>query len=115
MSTRGSKVIGYFAYTSRTEVICTGIACVVSGSRRAMQQYLLEIYPDQKDSKTIKKTTFDEIKHGLQLGAAYAFDKASYRRFYPLARQAGFGVMEADFEKHKAAGERFLIIQLKNQ
>ena len=115
MSARRSKVIGYFAYASPTAVVCTGTACVVSGSRRAMQQYILEIDPDQRESRTIKKTTFDEIKQGLKLGGAYAFDKASYRRFYPLAKQAGLGVMEADFEKHKAAGERFLIIQLKNQ
>ncbi len=54
MSTRSSKVIGYFAYTSRTEVVCTGTACVISGSRRAMQQYLLEVYPDQKDSNTTR-------------------------------------------------------------
>jgi hypothetical protein len=46
------------------------------------------------------------------LGAAYAFDKGAYRRFYPLAKRAGLAVMEADFETHQAAGERFLIVQL---
>lgn len=114
---RHSKVIGYFAYESPTMMVCTGEACVIAGSRRAMTQYILEIDPQQRTRRTIKKTTFDEIKRGLELGAAYAFDKASYKRFYPLARGAGLGVMEADasrFEKHEAAEERFLIIQLQN-
>lgn len=113
MSTRRSKVIGYFAYASPAEVVCTGEACVISGSRRAMEEYILEIDPDRRETKTIRKTTFDEIKRGLLLGAAYAFDKVSYRRFYPLAKQAGLGVMQADFEKRKDEGFRFLIIQLK--
>jgi hypothetical protein len=85
VSARHSKVIGYFAYASPTEVVCTGDACVISGSRRAMEEYISEIDPDRRKIRTIKKTTFDEIKRGLLLGAAYAFDKTSYRRFYPLA------------------------------
>ena len=114
MSARHSKVIGYFAYASPTEVVCTGEACVISGSRRATEEYLSEIDPDRRKTRTIKKTTFDEIKRGLLLGAAYAFDKASYRRFYPLAKQAGLGVMEADFEKHEGEGYRFFTVQLKH-
>jgi hypothetical protein len=56
-------------------------------------------------------------KRGLELSAAYAFDKAAYKRFYPIARQAGLDVMaveEADFAKHEAAEERFLIIQMQS-
>lgn len=112
---RHGKVIGYFAYESPTRVVCTGAACVIAGSRRAMEQYLLEIAPHQRTRRTIQKTTFAEIKRGLELGGAYAFDKASYKRFYPLARGAGLAVPEADaadFEQHEAAEERFLIIQV---
>ncbi len=112
-----SKVIGYFAYESPTRVVCTGAACVIAGSRRAMTQYLLEIDPQQQTRRTIKKTTFAEIKHGLELGAAYAFDQAAYKRFYPLARRAGLGVMAADestFAQQETAAERFLIIQLQS-
>ncbi len=112
MSAWHSKVIGYFAYTSPTTVVCTGNACVISGTRRAMEEYVLEIDPHRRENRTIKKTTFDEIMKGLQLGAAYAFDKGAYRRFYPLAKRAGLAVMEVDFETHQAAGERFLIVQL---
>jgi hypothetical protein len=109
------KVIGYFAYESPTRVVCTGAACVIASSRRAMAQYLLEIDPQQRPHRTIQKTTFAEIKRGLELGAAYAFDQAAYKRFYPLARGAGLGVPEAndaDFAQHEAAVERFLIIQV---
>lgn len=112
---RHSKVIGYFAYESPTRVVCTGTACIIAGSRRAMEQYLLEIDPQQRPGPTIQKTTFAEIRHGLELGAAYAFDKAAYKRFYPLARGVGLAVPEADvadFDQHEAAAERFLIIQL---
>ena len=109
---RHTKIIGYFAYASATELVCTGEACVISGSRHAMEEYLSEIDSDRRTRRTIQKTTFDEIRRGLQLGGAYAFDELSYKRFYPLAKRAGLGVMEADFEQHKAAGERFLIIQL---
>ena len=77
---RHSKVIGYFAYESPTRVVCTGTACIIAGSRRAMEQYLLEIDPQQRPGPTIQKTTFAEIRHGLELGAAYAFDKAAYKR-----------------------------------
>jgi len=117
MSARHSKVIGYFAYESPTMLVCSGEACVIAGSRRAMTRYILEIDPNQQTRRTIKKTTFAEIKRGLELGAAYAFDKVSYKRFYPLARRAGLGVMKVDeaaFEKREAAGERFLIIQLQS-
>ena len=114
MSARRSKVIGYFAYASPTEVVCTGEACVISGSRRAMEEYILEIDPDRRKIRTIKKTTFDEIKRGLLLGAAYAFDKVSYRRFHPLAKQAGLAAMEADFENYDAYGFRFFTVQLES-
>jgi hypothetical protein len=40
-------------------------------------------------------------------------DKGSYRRFYPLAKQEGLDVKDADFEKHQAGGIKFLKIQLK--
>ena len=79
-----------------------------------MEEYLSEIDSDRRTRRTIQKTTFDEIKRGLQLGAAYAFDKVSYRRFYPLAKRAGLDVMEADFEKHQAEGYRFFTVQLKS-
>ena len=109
------KVVGYFAYGKPTEIICSGKACIIAGSRRAMEGYVAEVMPGQEQTHTIKKTTFGEIKQGLLLGAAYGFDEGAYKRFYPLARQAGLGVAEADFESQQAEGERYLIVQLDNK
>ncbi len=45
MTAQDSKVIGYFAYMSRGQVICTeGDACVISGSSDAMKSYVAEIH-----------------------------------------------------------------------
>jgi len=102
MPRRDSKVVGYFAYFSPAQVVCTDVdACVVSGSREAMEAYLAEAYPHTASKATVKKTRFGEILTGLQLSAAYGFDKESYARFYPLAIEAGLPVAAADFDDAK--------------
>ena len=99
---RDAKVIGYFAYMSAAEVICTDVdACVISGSSEAMERYVEELHPGQASKATVKKTRFGEIRLGMEMGAAYSFDQASYERFYPLAREAGIPVEWADFEEAK--------------
>jgi hypothetical protein len=100
-----------------TEVVCTGDAgdaCVISGSDRAMKAFLSEIDPDGQKRHTVKKTRFGEILRGLKLGAAYGFDEASYKKFYPLARKEGLPVEEADFNGMKVKGFRFFTVQLKS-
>ena len=114
MSKRDSKVIGYFSYSSPTEIVCTGNACVISGSNKSMRDYIDEIDPTGQKGNTIKKTRFGEILRGLKLGAAYAFDEESYGRFYPLARKEGLPVEEADFEKQRSKNFRFFTVQLKS-
>lgn len=114
MAERYSKVIGYFAYASAAEVVCTGNACVISGSEQAMRDYIKEIDPAGRKSRTIRKTRFGEILKGLQLGAAYAFDEDSYRVFYPLAKQEGLDVAEGDFKQKKAEGFRFFTVEFKS-
>jgi hypothetical protein len=116
MADRNRKVIGYFAFASPTEVVCTGDrgdACVISGSVRTMKEYVKEIDPDGQKKRTIKKTLFGEILSGLKLGAAYAFDEESYKKFYPLARKEGLNVSEADFNEMKSKNFRYFTIQLK--
>ena len=112
MSSRAAKVVGYFAYRRKTEIVCTGQACIIAGSRQKMKGYLGELYPEGWREYRIKKTTFGEIKAGLGLGAAYGFDQSAYKRFYPLARQAGLPVMAGDFEVEAEKGNRYLIVQL---
>ena len=113
MGDRYTKVIGYFAYASATEVVCTGEACVISASEQVMKDYVKEIDPGGRKRRTIRKTRFGEILRGLHLGAAYAFDEASYKTFFPLARQEGLDVAEADFQEKKTEGFRFFTVQLK--
>jgi hypothetical protein len=55
MADRNHKVIGYFAFASPTEVVCTGDACVISGSVRSMKTFLSEIDPDGQKKRAIKK------------------------------------------------------------
>ena len=102
-SDRDSKVIGYFAYVSPAEVVCTGDACVISGSESAMRDYLIELNPDREGMHTIRKTRFAEIMFGIRSGAAYAFDEEAYSRFYPLAREAGLHVAVGGFRIGKVA------------
>lgn len=74
-----------------------------------MQAYLAEM--GRAGRHTIRKTRFGEIMRGLNLGAAYAFDEASYGRFLPLGRAAGLALADADFSRHK---ERFFTVQIKH-
>ena len=113
MATRDSQVIGYFAYLSPMDVICTDVdACLVSGSSRAMEEYLAEAHPHRAASIAVRKTRFGEILRGLTLGAAYAFDKESYARFYPLALEVGLPVEAADFDGRSGSGGRFFTVRL---
>src|SRR3954454_7912611 len=92
------KVIGFFAYRTRYLVVCAEPdACIIAGSEDAMKQYIRELDAPHAEQYTIRKTRFCEILDGLALSAAYAFDKESYGRFFPLARETGLAVSEADF------------------
>lgn len=107
-----SKVIGVFAYRARTEVICVNTdACLIAGSEEAMREYVSEFTDSAPDELTIRKTRFVEILDGVRTGAAYAFDEQAYSRFLPLAREAGLSATEADFEKARAEGRRFLCVR----
>jgi len=105
-------VVGYFAYFSPMQVVCTDVdACVVSGSSKAMEDYLAEIDARGGARVTVKKMRFGEILQGLRIGAAYAFDKESYARFYPLALEAGIPVAAADFDEQRHQRRRFFTVR----
>lgn len=112
MRQRDTVVIGFFAYFSPGQVVCTEVdACVVSGSASAIAAYLAEIAPQGVTKAKVKKTRFGEILRGLGLGAAYAFDKESYARFYPLALEEGLSVAAADFDHQDRKGGRFFALR----
>ncbi len=109
-----SKVIGVFAYRSRTEVVCTDVdACVIVGSEEAMRRrHIAEVHEWNSDGITIKKTRFGEIVQGLLAGGAYGFDRESYSRFLPLARELGLRVEDADFPSEPSNERRFFTVRL---
>ncbi len=116
MADRNKKVIGYFAFASPTEVVCTKeppYGCLIVGSVGAMKSFLTELDPDGVQRHTIKKTRFGEVLSGLKMGAAYAFDERTYKTFFPLARKEGIPVEEANFIEMKKKGFQFFTVQLK--
>jgi len=106
-----SKVIGYFAFSSPTQVICDGDACVISGSEQDMRNYINSISPKSSRKTTIRKTRFGEIIKGMKMGAPYAFDEQSYNRFYPLANRIDFHLKEEDFSDKTETGYHFVVIR----
>ena len=107
-----SRVIGYFAYASSTDVVCDGDACVIAGSDADLRRYLSELGSGEGINPTLKKTRFGEIMTGLRLGAGYAFDETSYNRFYPLAKREGLDLGPEDFFP-TPTGRHFVRVQLK--
>jgi len=106
-----SKVIGYFAFNSPSEVICDGDACVISGSEQSMKDYIKSISSNPSNKVTIKKTRFSDIIKGMKMGAPYAFDEQSYNRFYPLANKFGYNLKEEDFSAPTETGRHFVVIR----
>jgi hypothetical protein len=84
------QVIGYFAFLSPAQVMCTGgDACVVAGSEEAMRSHLQEELGARAGQATVRKVRFGEVLRGIELGGAYAFDEAAYAKFRPLAVRHG--------------------------
>ena len=109
-----AKVVGYFAYASKTEVVCDGDACVITGSDADLRTYISELGTLDGISHTVKKTRFGEIMRGMSLGAAYAFDEVAYNRFYPLARREGYDFGPEDFSaRGPGKGVHLVRVQLK--
>ena len=89
------KVIGYFAIRTGTpNVLCDGDACVIAGSQKAMNRYIVNMASDKISRYIIRKTRYGEILQGMRMGAAYAFDKKAYDRFFLLAKSDGMNLVE---------------------
>lgn len=108
------KVIGYFSYSLTGDVLCDGDACIIAGTEELIQFYQINIVNHNKQD-IVKKTRFSEIIKGLECGAAYAFDKEAYTRFFPLAKQYGLNDLpEPDnfFSQESTTGLHFIRIQV---
>lgn len=108
MGKKKRKAIGYFAYLNPPNVVCDGDTCVISGSMKSMRSYIGSFDKENAERYTIKKTIFDEIRKGLDLGAAYCFDETSYNRFYPLASKSGINLGPEDFSEKGPTGFHFV-------
>jgi len=107
---RDATIIGYFAATSRGDVVCDGPACIIAGSYKTMKDYLAKSNAKPPGTVKIIKTRFGEILAVMRFGAAYAFDAESYGRFLPPAREAGMAFEDVDFTAEKPGDIRFLTI-----
>ena len=113
MSESDTKVIGYIASTSRTNVICVDKdACLVAGSEEAMKKYLTEI-EIKASSVSIRKARFGDIAKVMMLGGRYSFDKESYSRFYPLGIKEGMLLEKIEFDEEK--GKKFFTTQIDSK
>ncbi len=106
-----SKVIGYFAFVPPVDVLCEGDACVIAGSESSIKEYLSSMAADSTSRYQIRKTRFGEILQGMKRGAPYAFDAASYNRFFPIANKYGFSLKEEDFSVPTETGHHFVLIR----
>jgi len=61
---------------------------------------------------SITKCRFGEIVAGLKRGAPYAFERASFARFYPLAIEIELPIRNLDFDEAEVRGNRILTFQL---
>ncbi len=107
-----SRVVGYFAALPTAVVLCTGDlnACVIGGTADAVRAYVWELDEANANTFAIRKTRFIDILRGMNRGGAYGFDREAYQRFFPLARGAGFPVVDGDFDKARVEGYRFFTV-----
>ncbi|MCP3892690.1 MAG: hypothetical protein GY702_28015 [Desulfobulbaceae bacterium] len=102
-------VIGYFAIHPPQDVLCDGDACIIAGSQSALNRYINSLsYSGVEFQK--RKTRFSEIQDGLFRGGAYAFDKESYKAFYPLANKHGYHLEHEEFPETET-GRHFVIVK----
>lgn len=111
MSSGNSKLIGVFAFIPPANAVCDGKACVIAGSESAMKEYLAVAAKSEYSRIVIKKTVFREIATGLSLGAEYAFDRAAYNRFAPLAKKAGYKLPECQFDDGSLETAQFVHVK----
>jgi hypothetical protein len=95
MSDKATKVLGFIAVVPGTiNVLCDGDSCAVMGSEKALKHYIA-ISADEPDIKyRITKARYGHVLRAMKMGGAYSFDRESFSRFCPLAREDGIDVVD---------------------
>jgi hypothetical protein len=109
MSKDLGKVIGYFAVHPPIDALCDGDACIIAGTQSALNKYVKTISNLGVEFEN-RKTRLGEILEGIGRGGAYAFDKESYKVFYPLANKHGFQLKNEDFSPTET-GMHFVVVR----
>ena len=112
MADHATQVIGCLAVVAKGKVMAAGEACLVLGSVEAMRHHLREVAPDLAGNARIRKTRFGDIMRALYAGGTYAFDRESYGRFFPLAKEEQLAVRPVDFEDITRRGFGFVTVAL---
>ena len=72
MKDRLKKVVGYFAIRrDNPNLLCDGDSCVIAGSQQLMTRYIVKLSGDRLSNYQVKKTRYDEIMKGMQMGGIY--------------------------------------------
>lgn len=111
-SNNETRVVGYYAFVPPSDVFRHKDACVVAGSKRAMDKYLASMPQDYIRGITISKIRLGEILKMMPHGAAYVFDEQAYNRFYPLANSAGLDLKPEEFSGPSDATFHFVRVEL---
>jgi hypothetical protein len=105
-----NPLIGYLVHNG-VMPLCDGDACLITGSRRAIQQIVDRQSPRFSDMTIIQAAPFSDILRGMQRGGAYCFDEAAYGRFLEPARRIGMPLSEEDFSDPGPLGMHFVRVQ----
>lgn len=93
MNANDTKVLGVVAIVAGTKsIFCIGESCIVAASEEKMQEYISRDPNCRKFNFEFSKARFGHVNQVLRMGGAYAFDKESYSRFFPLGIQSGINL-----------------------
>ncbi|MEW6171964.1 MAG: hypothetical protein AB1510_02705 [Bacillota bacterium] len=95
MSNKDTKVLGYVAVQPGTiNVLCYGDSCIVAGSEKQMREYIAAFSVNPNAEYRISKARYGHVLQAMKLGGVYSFDRESFSRFCPLAREDGIEVVD---------------------
>lgn len=110
------RVIGFFASTG-SHILLDGDACIVTGAEDTLSRLLSRQSPKdalgQALDMRVRKIRFAAIMQGLTGGGAYAFDRAAFDLFLPLANLYGYEIEQTQWEhEQETDGLALLTVRL---